>query len=318
LLARNTASCEAMFYAIGACVAAATCATAFEVKSEFVARFMLEVLDVPMEGESRSRRLQGIDWDDAMRDATPGQQISALFHAAVNGSLSSGRRLSYTPETLTGEAMAKFMDLTVHHNDHGCDGGVQGQRLAEEKAYDDATRKMKEAIGSVKDGKWNNQQAISLVRNHDNGHPVVQRMLHFLGGWVTNTLTGNIGLLGKGVSWIGKALSGVGHFAMNVVKGAVGGLKWIGSKVGHFFGFYDVRVLGAAISAPKAVALLPAPSSVTPNLKVFSVVKFPMVMVAGMVTMLALLVAGMRQWKKRKTSVDMMEEDNMLAVDVVE
>jgi len=41
-----------------------------------------------------------------------------------------------------------------------------------------------------------------------------------------------------------------------------------------------------------------------------------MVMVAGMMTMLALLVAGIRQWTKRNTSVDSMETDTMLAVDV--
>merc|ERR1711956_188980 len=97
---------------------------------------------------------------------------------------------------------------------------------------------------------------------------------------------------------------------------AVSGLKWIGSKISHFFGLYDVRALEAAISAPKAVAVLPAPPSVTPNLKVPSVVKFPVVMVAGMVTMLAMLVAGMRQWKKWNTSVVSMETDKMLVVDV--
>jgi len=82
--------------------------------------------------------------------------------------------------------------------------------------------------------------------------------------------------------------------------------------------YYDEHALEAAISAPNAVAVLPTPSSVTPNLKVFSVVKFPIVMVAGMVTMLALLVAGMRQWKKWNTSVDSVETDKMLVVDVVE
>merc|ERR1711983_284301 len=83
-----------------------------------------------------------------------------------------------------------------------------------------------------------------------------------------------------------------------------------------FFGLYDARDLKGAISAPKAVAALPAPPSVTPNLKVPSVVKFPIVMVAGMVTMLAMLVAGMRQWKKWNTSLGSTETDKILVVDV--
>merc|ERR1711983_631696 len=81
-----------------------------------------------------------------------------------------------------------------------------------------------------------------------------------------------------------------------------------------FFGLYDARDLKGAISAPKAVAALPAPPSVTPNLKVPSVVKFPIVMVAGMVTMLAMLVAGMHQWKKWNTSLGSTETDKILVV----
>jgi len=52
-----------------------------------------------------------------------------------------------------------------------------------------------------------------------------------------------------------------------------------------------------------------------PNLKVFFFVKFPIVMVAGMATVLALLVAGMYQWKKRNTSFASIETDRMLVVD---
>merc|ERR1711983_657363 len=129
------------------------------------------------------------------------------------------------------------------------------------------------------------------------------------GGWVKNTLSGNMGVLGKSIGWIGRG-------AVGLVKKVVGGLKWLGSKVAHFFGFYDARALKGAISAPKAVAALPAPPSATPNLKVPSVVKFPIVMVAGMVTMLAMLVAGMRQWKKWNTSLGSTETDKILVVDV--
>jgi len=52
-----------------------------------------------------------------------------------------------------------------------------------------------------------------------------------------------------------------------------------------------------------------------PNLNVFSFVKFPIVMLAGMATVLALLVAGMYQWKKRNASFASIETDRMLVVD---
>jgi len=324
LLARNTASCEAMFYAIRACIAAATCATAFEVKSEFVARFMLEVLDVPMGTESRSRRLQGIDWDDSLRNATPGEQISSLFHAAVDGTLStSGRRLSYKPRSQAARNMAKWMDMTVNYNDDGCDHGKRGQRLAEQKAAK-ALETTRRGRYLVTQGKNSNQQAINEVKKLDQRKEVVVKMLSFLAGWVLTTLSGNVSVLGQSIRLIALVVKALGgpeaaiRTAVNAVEIAVDGLKWMGSKVQHFFGYYDVGALEAAISAPNAVALLPVPSSVTPNLKVFSVVKFPIVMVAGMVTMLALLVAGMRKWKKWNTSVDSMETDKMLVVDVVE
>jgi len=209
-----------------------------------------------------------------------------------------------------------FMDVTVQNNDDGCNHGADGQLLAERNAADEAIRATKSGIQRVRDGKQSNRQAITEVHKLPSGHPVVHKMLNFLGGWVVNTLSGNIRFLGKSIHALGNILKKIGHFGLGVVKAAVSGLKWIGSKISHFFGLYDVRALEAAISAPKAVAVLPAPPSVTPNLKVPSVVKFPVVMVAGMVTMLAMLVAGMRQWKKWNTSVVSMETDKMLVVDV--
>jgi len=317
LLARNAASREAMFKAVGVCVAAATCATAFEVKSEFVARFMLEVLDVQMDTESRSRRLQGIDWDDTMRNATPGEQISSLFHAAMDGTLSSsGRRLTYKPKTKAAENMAKWMDITMTKNDNGVDMAGEGQQLAENNACNEAIESIKSSLSSVHEGAHANREAIVEVHKLPQGNSVVQKMKKFLQGWVANTLSGNIGLLKTSFHGLENILKGVAHAAVHTVTAAIGQLKRMGSKVSHFFGFYDVRAIEAAISAPNAVAVLPAPSSVTLNLKAFSVVKFPMVMVAGMMTMLALLVAGIRQWTKRNTSVDSMETDTMLAVDV--
>jgi len=47
----------------------------------------------------------------------------------------------------------------------------------------------------------------------------------------------------------------------------------------------------------------------------FSFVKFPIVMVAGMATLLALLAAGMYRWKKRNISFVYIETDKMLVVD---
>lgn len=319
LLPGTHATRETLFYAIAACVATATSATALvEVKSEFVARFLLEVLDVPMETVSRSRRLQGIELDDSMADATPGELISSLLHAAVNGNLAtSGRRLStlgYIPKTTAAEQMARFVDLTIDNNDKGCDNGKDGQLLAEDKQADQAIEAIQNGLRRISAGQNSNHHAISEVKKLPS-HPARKKMLDFLGGWVVNTLSGNHGRLGKSLGWCRKLLKGFSNFAVGKVKEAVGGLRWVGQKIGHFFGFYDVRGLQAAIGAPKAVAALPAPSSITPNMKVPMFARIPIVMVAGMVTALALLVAGMRQWKKRGNSVGSMEADTMLAVE---
>jgi len=316
---RTHATRETLFYAIAACVATGTSATAFvEVKSEFVARFLLEVIDVPMETVSRSRRLQGIELDDSMADATPGELISSLLHAAVNGSLAtSGRRLStsgYIPKYPAAAALAKFVDITMDSNDRGCDYGTSGQRLAEEKQADEAIKETKKGLRSISDGQTSNGHTIEIVKKLPS-HPARKKMLDFLGGWVVKTLSGNHGLLEKSLGWCEKLLRGFSKFAVGMVKKAVGGLKWVGPKIGHFFGLYDVRGLQAAIGAPKAVAALPAPSSITPTMKVPMFAKIPIVMVAGMVTALALLVAGMRQWKKRGNSVGSMEADTVLAVE---
>jgi len=269
---------------------------------------------------SRSRRLQEIGWDDALNKATVGEQVSFLFHAAIDGELSTGRRLNYKPKTQAAADFAKLIDGVQKNNDDGCDHGKEGSRLTEDRQLTKAEISMNNGMSKVNNGKKNNTDAIDATKKLPMSNPVVPKMMRYLSGTVMNSLDDNLDSLGESITAMETILENFDK-TIRRIKNAIDKLQWFGNKVesglsDQYIQSYDVRLLEAAAAAgfPRAIAIVPAPSSVAPKVKVPFVVNIPIVMVAGMVTLLAMLVAGMRQWKKWNT-LSSTEADHMFVVD---
>lgn len=291
-------SWAALLFALSAFRATADVATMSEIADD-VTRFM--TLISSDESGMVNRRLSGVDTH--IIDGTPGEQIAFIVEREVwaNGTV-SGRRLG----TALGRKFANEIDGIINNNDEGVKDGRKSRKIADDAnsrrlasgrqlrtsplwgRAKSMARKGKKKIYIAKRYKTNAVGTVNTVPHH---HHLKPKLDKFLNTFVQKTLDNNDDVLVTAI----KALA-------SFIPPEVKHLIWMATDIlSKALQEFDVH----ALEASKALRS----SSLNPlNLKFFTFIA------AGMVTMFAAVLAGVRQWRKY-TYVKSQEEGTKL-VDV--